>query len=140
MDDHVAVLRPLPFAATDRGKLSGFGAGLNVSHGAGYIAVLDSNDSIGGLVTPPPASSDGDNPTHTGVYIFEKRGTGYALRRHISLAGEPSPTLDIVANVGLAQDGKTLVVGEPGNRSDGTGIQGDRSDASLTDAGAFWLY
>jgi hypothetical protein len=40
----------------------------------------------------------------------------------------------------LAHDGKTMVLGEPGNPSNGTGIQGPRNDASLPGAGAFWLY
>jgi len=44
-----------------------------------------------------------------------------------------------IRSAGLAQDGKTMVLGELGNPSNGTGIQGPRN-ASSPGAGAFWLY
>jgi hypothetical protein len=80
-------------------------------------------------------------PPRGAVYLFERRGETYALRRHIGVSNVSSTTITpTLSNVGFANNGKTMVVGEPANPSNGTGPGDGRYDQSLSNAGAFWLY
>jgi hypothetical protein len=137
----VATLAPSPFAPTDFNRRSYFGAQLAVSRDGGYVAAIDSNDAIAGLVIPPPTSIGTAIPPRGAVYLFERHGETYRLRRHIGVSTTPSSiTTPTLSNVGFAENGKTMVVGEPASRSNGTGAGDGRYDQSLSDAGAFWLY
>jgi len=137
----VATLGPSRFAATDILSRSLFGADIAVSRDGGYLAVMDNSDTIGGLVTLPPTSPGEYIPPRGAVYLFERRGATYGLRRHIGVSTVPSTTYTpTVSNVAFADNGRAMVVGEPSNRSNGTGPGDGRYDQSLDGAGAFWLY
>ncbi|HLA70214.1 MAG TPA: hypothetical protein VK624_01810 [Steroidobacteraceae bacterium] len=137
----VATLAPSRFASTDNGRRSLFGADVAVSRDGGYVAVIDTSDTIGGLVISPPTSSGEPVPPRGAVYLFERRGETYALRRHVGVSTVPSATTKpTVSNVAFADNGRAMVVGEPSNRSNGTGPGDGRYDQSLNSAGAFWLY
>src|SRR4029079_9521267 len=74
---NVATLAPSPFAPTDFNRRSFFGTQIAVSRDGGYVAVVDINDAIAVLVTPPPTSSGEDIPPRGAVYLFEKRKETY---------------------------------------------------------------
>jgi hypothetical protein len=137
---NVATLAPSRFAPPNIGG-SLFGSDVAVSRDGGYLAITDTNDGIEGLVTPPPTARGAQIPPRGAVYLFERRGETYALRRHIGVSTVPSTTsTPTISNVGLADNGRAMVVGEPSNRSNGTGPGDGRYDQSLDSAGAFWLY
>jgi hypothetical protein len=138
--ERVAALHPSRYAGKDLRFRNYFGAGLDVSHAGSYIAVVDPDDTLGGLVTSQPTAADANKPQHGAVYVFEKRGTGYALRRHVNLPSQPTWGFNITTQAALALDGKTLVISEPTNFSGSAGIQGDRDDTSAPVSGAFWLF
>ena len=116
-----------------------FGESIEVSRNASYIAVTDIRDAIGGLVTPPPTSGSNIAPRGA-VYVFEKKGDGYRLRRHVGVTTLSDANHPVIGNVALGDDGKTLAIGEPANRSNGQGFWDGRDNTSLVDAGALWLY
>ena len=137
----VATLAASPFASTENGRRSLFGADIALSRDGGYLAITDTADNIGGLVITPPTSSGEPVPPRGAVYLFERRGATYGLRRHIGVSTVPSTTrTPTVSNVAFADNGRAMVVGEPSNRSNGTGPGDGRYDQSLSAAGAFWLY
>ena len=104
----------------------------------GKIAAIGSrNDNFVGRgpLYPPYQSSD----QMTGsVSVFERLASGWTLRRIVKA---DSTNLQLFGfTVDLADRGRVLAVGAPGDRSKATGIDGNRNDASVQGRGAIWLY
>ena len=116
-----------------------FGEQLEFSRNGTYLAVayrLDAGQGTG-VWSPPLVKAPGS--THTGaVYVYEFPTSGPQLRRVVK------PNVEFASmdgmDLSLANDGKTLLIGQPEENSKSTGIDGNRNDSSLPRAGAAWLY
>ena len=73
------------------------------------------------------------------VHIFERSGDIWSFKQMVAVP-ESSDFDDNGRAVKLSNDGKTLVVGAPGEDSSATGVNGDESDNSVTNAGAVYVY
>jgi len=73
------------------------------------------------------------------VFVFTRSGSTWMQRAYL----KPSNTSEGEAfggSVALSADGDTLAVGAVGEPSDATGVNGDQSDESLTQAGAVYVF
>jgi hypothetical protein len=141
------VLAPSKFQPTSYSKRSLFGERIAISGAGSYVAVYDPHDawSTNGVQLPPTASYDW--AARGSVYVFERRGAGYAERRHLGANGGSPDYIDgigIFGAMAFGNDGKTFALAAP--MEDG-GIGGIRragdaetGDDSAPDAGAVWLY
>ncbi|HET7809590.1 MAG TPA: hypothetical protein VFL16_03365 [Steroidobacteraceae bacterium] len=121
----------------------GFGEALEFSRNGTYLAVshrLDSGQGTG-VQSPPLARAPGSPPdTYTGaVYVYEFPASGPRLRRVVKPNVAAAWTMEGM-DFSLANDGKTLVIGQPNESSKATGIDGNRYDSSASRSGAAWLY
>jgi hypothetical protein len=114
-----------------------FGTRLALSRDGGLLAVYNAADHGAGLgVLSPPLELSSRATGATNIY--ELRQTGPRLRRVIKPnTSEWSPNFQRMA---FANNGKTLLITNPDDRSAATGIDGDRNDRSTIEAGALWLY
>lgn len=136
----VATLRPDEFQHTQYASRTLFGQQLALSRNGEFVAVLDQHSTLPGLVEPPPTQQGGNFP-RGGIYVFERNGTNYRLRRHVGVTTQaPNDARPVVGEIAFGDAGKTLAIGHPGSRSNGQGVDGGRWNTSLTDAGALWLY
>ncbi|HTU66616.1 MAG TPA: hypothetical protein VMF52_11745 [Steroidobacteraceae bacterium] len=136
----VATLKPDRFQYTNYSSRSLFGERIALSRNGEYIAVGDQHSTVQGLVEPPPTAQSGNFP-HGGVYVFERNGNGYRLRRHVGVTTQsPNDADPILGGLAFGDAGKTLAIGHPGARSNGQGCCEGRNDTSLNHAGALWLY
>ena len=97
-----------------------------------------SNYSLGvGPVNPPFVAGD-QNRANGGVSIFERKPSGWVLRRLI----KPGSTNAGIAGhaVAFGDNGRLLIVGAPADPSAAAGIDGDREDDSAPQRGAVWVY
>ena len=139
-----STLRPSGLQSTDYAKRSFFGDSLTLSHGGSYVAVNDPHDSLGrpGVWPPDELGGAGSSaPPWGAVYLFERAGFGYRLRRHIG----PASVLDASAEgvfgpPAFGDDGKTLAIGGPLDDGSASGIGAYRYSAPLESSGAVWLY
>jgi hypothetical protein len=77
-----------------------------------------------------------------GVVVFERTANATNPWRQRSIVTPlPSSGAPFAGrSIALSANGYYLAVGDPGERSNATGIDGDRYDISLENAGAVWLY
>jgi hypothetical protein len=116
-----------------------YGAYLAWSRNGGYLAVSDKHDTGQGIgVLSPPLASGGT--LRGAIYLYQLRDTGASLRRVIKPNTARTPVGSNYVTLDFANDGKTLLIGDQEDDSNATGIDGNRDDASLRDAGALWLY
>jgi len=106
--------------------------------GDGKIAALGNSwDFTAGLgpIFPPYQTAE---TRSGGVTVFERKGSGWVLRRWI----KPGSTNDqwFGYTVALGDNGRFMAVGAPFDASAATGIDGDRNDVSMPERGAVWLY
>lgn len=146
---HVFTVRKLAGAWQQQGPLLAgswtapdsffFGRYLAWSRNGGYLAVSDKHDTGQGIgVLSPPLAAGG---TQRGaIYLYQLRDSGASLRRVIKPNTARTPVGNSYVTLDFANDGKTLLIGDQEDDSNATGIDGDREDASLRDAGALWLY
>jgi len=120
--------------------LSGtFGLDLSISHDGGLLAILDPRDTGQGTGVLSPPLEAGTDPTGA-TYIYELRADGPRLRRVLK-PNNPVPALGLTdGRVGFASNGRTLVVSEPEEPGNSSGIDGDRTDVGRPRTGALWLY
>jgi hypothetical protein len=129
-----SILRAESWAPAANGD---FGAGLALSRDGGWLAVFDGSDRGAGrgVLSPPlqPTSI-----TSGATNIYELRQTGPRLRRVIK--PNTTPWSRYSQEIAFANNGKTLLIANPDDRSSATGVDGDRNDTSANEAGALWLY
>jgi hypothetical protein len=97
-----------------------------------------SNYSLGvGPVYPPFVAGPQSHPSG-GVSIFERKPSGWVLRRlvkpgsnNVGFAGH---------SVALGDNGRLLIVGAPADPSAAAGFDGDREGDSSPNRGAVWVY
>ncbi len=139
-----STLRPSNLQSTAYAKRSLFGDSLAISHAGSYIAINDPHDSLGrhGVWPPDELGGAGSSaPPWGAVYLFERAGFPYRLRRHIG----PEPSFDastegVFGPPALGNDGKTLVIGEPLDDGSVSGIGAYRYSTPLEGSGTVWLY
>jgi hypothetical protein len=118
----------------------GFTYGWNIalSHDGAWLSVVDPHDrGVGTGVYSPPLQS-GRELTGT-VYVYDLRGSSPTLRRLLK-PNVPGKTFDGVSLVAFGNNGKSLLLADPGDDSGARGIDGNRNDASKPESGALWLY
>jgi hypothetical protein len=104
----------------------------------GKIAALgNAGDFTAGLgpIFPPYQMSE---TQIGGVTVFERKSSGWALRRWIKPGSAHRQFFG--HSVALGNNGKILAVGAPFDPSAATGIDGDRDDDSMPERGAVWIY
>jgi hypothetical protein len=120
-----------------------FGDKLQLSRGGEWLAASNSRDQGNALgVVSPPLTPPGSPsyPQTRAVYIFDLRGAVPRLRRLVEPNVSGSFTEHFFGSLDFANDGKTLLIGDPYESNSATGIDGDRSADFLFRAGAIWLY
>jgi len=90
-------------------------------------------------VNYPPISND-ESGSFGSVYVWERKPSGWKLRRLMKPSVAPEGHSGYGNNVALDANGKNLIVGEAWNSSGALGINGDPSDTSAPNTGAVWSY
>jgi hypothetical protein len=132
-------LAPGAWQRTIGNRPTNFGAAVKLSRRGEFLAIADHNDSGAGhdVVAPPLASSS----IATGaVYVFEKRGAYYGLRKVLKPHVVNAPDFYFGRVLAFSNAGRTLIVGHPSERSGAFGTDGDRDDTSSDFSGAVWSY
>jgi len=94
--------------------------------------------SLGEGPVYPPYEYGDPNQTTGGVIIWQRKPSGWVLRRLV----KPGSTHHGFTghSVALGDNGRLLIVGAPLDPSAATGIDGDRDDDSVRERGAVWVY
>ena len=102
------------------------------------IAAGDGEDVRGAPgVNYPPVPSKGNAAPGT-VYVWERKPSGWTMRRY--LKPTVNPNYSYGTDVAVGNNGKNLIVGASWDESGATGINGDPSEAPSSLNGAAWLY
>jgi hypothetical protein len=120
-----------------------FGDKLQLSRGGEWLAVSNSRDQGNALgVVSPPLQQPGSPsyPQSRAVYIYDLRGAVPRLRRLVEPNVAGGSTENFFGSLDFANDGKTLLIGDPYESNSATGIDGDRTADFRFRAGAIWLY
>ena len=139
-----STLHPSSLQPTAYAKRSFFGDSLAVSHYGTYVAINDPHDALGRPGVWPPdelGGGGGSAPPAGAVYLFERAGAGFRLRRHVG----PEAAFDASAEgvfgaPSLGDNGKTMVIGEPLEDFSASGIGAFHYTPQLEGSGAAWLY
>jgi len=115
-----------------------FGGTIALSRDGAYLAAYDRLDHGEGRGVLSPPLTAGALATGA-VSVFEVRDTGPRLRRVLKPNG-PLRARNVNSTLAFANNGKTLLVSDPEDASNATGIDGDRTDTTMPGAGALWLY
>lgn len=122
------------------GESFNYGEQMEFSKSGGYLAVGDESDRAQGTgVWSPPLVAAPGQAYSGAVYVYEFPTSGPRLRRVIKPNVEGLAALSDL-DLSFANDGKTLLLGQPQEDSKATGIDGNRHDTSTAAAGAAWLY
>src|SRR5499427_1993298 len=73
------------------------------------------------------------------VYVFARTNNAWSQQAYIK-ASNPGQSDHFGFVVSLSQNGNTLAVSAPGEKSAAKGINGDQSDDSIQDAGAVYVF
>jgi hypothetical protein len=115
-----------------------YGDSLAVSRDGAWLAVSDPWDRGAGMGVLSPPLQPTQNQTGA-TYVYDIRNATPQLRRVLK-PNNPYTGLHADPSVAFANNGKTLLAADPTDDSAATGIDGNRSDTSKSDAGALWLY
>jgi hypothetical protein len=119
---------------------TGFGAKIAVSRDGTFIGVSDPADKCTAAGSHSFINEMG--PTASGaVYVYQRFSSGsYGVRRVLKRNNSLVAGENFSGALSFAENGRTFAIAQPGDSSATTGINGDRTDNSLTAAGAVWLY
>ena len=73
------------------------------------------------------------------VYVYTRSGTSWLLGAYVK-ASNPQAGDQFGSSVALSSDGSTLAIGAIGEASNATGINGNQTDNSASDAGAVYVF
>lgn len=124
--------------ASNADARDGFGASLALSASGDAMAVGATSESSNAT----GVNGDQTNNLSSGAgaaYVFTRQGTQWSQQAYIK-AGTNSKYGVFGISIALSEDGSTLAVGEMGNPSNATGINGNQADTSLLYSGAVWVY
>jgi hypothetical protein len=131
------VLKPGPWA--DGTYRYAYGAAIAVSGDGGTIGVGQTTDSGFGL-GPRAAPLNPGGQMVGAVYVYRLSGT-WKLANMVKPNDRYRVGYESFGGlVVLSDTGKTLLIGNSGERSRGVGIGGDWKDGDISDAGAVWMY
>ena len=106
----------------------------------------DGNTLVAGVTTDPSASTtingDESDISATGAgsaYVFVRNGTAWTQEAYLKASNADVNDL-FGATASISGDGDTIAIGAGGEASSATGINGDQSDNSATNAGAVYVY
>jgi hypothetical protein len=111
---------------------------ISMSRDGKFIAAGDGEDArgtVGPNYPPIPANETGSRGS---VYVFERKSSGWTLRRLMKPSVATSTSFGLA--VALGADGKNMIVGAVDDASAATRINGNPADASAPSTGAAWLY
>jgi hypothetical protein len=105
----------------------------------GKIIAAGDGEDVRGVpgVNYPPVPPEGSAAPGT-VYVWERKPSGWKLRRYLKPTGDSHYSYGTAVAVG--NNGKNLIVGAFSDESGATGINGDPSEAPPSINGAAWLY
>jgi hypothetical protein len=111
---------------------------ISMSRDGKFIAAGDGEDTRGAAgPNYPPIPANG-NGSRGNVYVFERKPSGWTLRRLMKPSVAASSTFGVA--VALGADGKNMIVGAVDDASAATRINGDPANTSAPQTGAAWLY
>ena len=111
---------------------------ISMSRDGKFIAAGDGEDVRGAPgVNYPPVPPEGNASPGT-VYVWERKPSGWKLRRYLKPIVESRWSYG--TTVAIGNNGKNLIVGAYSDDSAATGINGDPSETLPTSNGAAWLY
>jgi len=128
---------PLDFN-NDSNVSSPVNTSIAVSRDGKIIAAGDAEDADGmpGPNYPPIPQDQSGAPG--GVYVFERKPSGWTLRR--LMKPSVAARTGFGYSVAIGGDGKNMILGATTDMSTATGINGDPAQSSETSIGAAWLY
>ena len=130
---------PLDFNI-DTDIVSPVNTSIAMSRDGKIIAAGDTDDQHGMRgVNYPPIPND-ESGSFGSVYVWERKPSGWKLRRLMKPSFATESHSGYGHNVALGANGKNLIVGEAWNSSGALGLNGDPSDTSAPNTGAVWLY
>lgn len=103
-----------------------------------FIAAGDSEDGHGTIGPNYPPIPDDASGARGSVYVFERKPSGWKLRRLMKPSVATSTSFGLA--VAISATGRNLVVGSVFDSSAATGINEDPTDTSAPGTGAAWLY
>ena len=116
-----------------------FGEAIAVSADGSTIAVgADLEDSNATGIDGNQA--DNSDSIAGAVYVFTRTGTTWAQQAYVKASNTRGDYGFAGRGVGLSSDGSTLVVGEQGDCSGATGIDGNQTDTSAGGSGALLVF
>ncbi len=108
-----------------------FGRSVAVSGDTVVIGAVNEDSGVVGSQSDNSASSAG------AVYIFTRSGSTWSQQAYLK-ASNPETNDYLGASVAVTDD--TVVIGATGEDSNATGVNGNQSDNSATDAGAAYVF
>jgi|TARA_B110000902_G_scaffold266241_2_gene353228 hypothetical protein len=120
------------------GSTDNFGRSVSLSDDGNTLAVGANGEAsnatdIGGDQTDNSADAAG------AVYIFSRTGITWTQQAYVKASNTESFD-NFGISISLSSNGGTLAVGAPVEDSNATGINGDQTDNSATDAGAVYIF
>ena len=115
-----------------------FGARMALSGDGNTLAISAAlEDSIGQGINPP----QNDDLAHEAgaVYFYTREGTTWTQRAFVKASNNEAFD-EFGSALSLSRDGRTLVVGARGEDSAATGVNGNQSDNSASEAGAVHVF
>jgi hypothetical protein len=124
--------------ASNPGPLNSFGASVALSSDGATLVVgaaAESSNAIG---------INGDQTNNSflfagAVYVFVRAGNSWSQEAYIK-ASNTRDRLGFGGAVALSADGSSIAAGAVGDSSSATGINGDQTDTSASDAGAVYVF
>ena len=115
-----------------------FGSEISLSANGNTLAVVAGNEA---------SCSPGVNATQTdngcfgagAVYIFVRSGTTWSQQAYVK-ASNPRPNIAFGRSAALSGDGNTLAVGQPGDPSTATGIDGSHTNIAGSNNGSVHVF
>ncbi|MCW8830921.1 MAG: FG-GAP repeat protein, partial [Gammaproteobacteria bacterium] len=83
--------------------------------------------------------TDNSSSSASAVYVFTRSGSSWSQQAYVK-ASNTGVGDAFGYSVAISGDGNTLAVGTPSENSNATGIDGDESDNTATDAGAVYVF
>jgi hypothetical protein len=124
--------------ASNTDAMDQFGVSVALSADGNTLAVgaYGEASSASGLV--------GGDPTNNATafagaaYVFKRAGTAWTQQAYVKASNTSNDLFGL--RLALSGDGNTLAVGAGGEASNATGVNGNQSDNSVSQAGAVYLY
>jgi hypothetical protein len=121
---------------TNSGDLFGYSVALNNDGTTLAIGAYGEASNATGVNGDENNNSDSNAGA---VYIFVRTGTTWSKQAYLK-ASNTMTGMRFGASVTLSADGNTLVVGAPYESSNATGVDGDQSNVTATNAGAAYVF